>query len=550
MAIGSELLPGRPGFLQRLRPVLTPWLGLSLLVIFLVTLPILTIIFQVGGSLAETLSYYAGNRLLGIYLGNSLILTIAVASLAALIGVGCAATVAYYDFPGRSIFSWMLVLPLALPGYISAYTYAGLCDYFGPLQTFLNHFTTWQIKESLMTIEGAIFILSMALFPYVYLFTRVAISRQSVVFLEASRMLGNTFGNSFLRIGIPMARPAIIGGLMLVIMETLNDYGVVEYFGVPTLTNGIFRTWFAMNNPDGAIRLSALLMLLTFVFVLAEYLLRRQSRFASASAAYRPLQRRLLKGWKAAAAILICLTPLAAGFLIPVSQLLVWGAATIAVIGDSSYLALLGNSILLAGGSAVLVTLAALLIVYGARLNRSAGVKLISRLAVLGYSIPGVVIAVGVLTPVIWLDYRLNDIFQYQSLLLSGTVAVVVFGYLVRFLALSFNSVEAGFEQSCHNLDEASRSLGCPPLQTLLKINIPLIKGALLAAAMLVFIDVLKELPLTLFLSPANFETLATKTYEMAAKDEALAQSANIALLIVAAGIWPVFRLNKMMGGE
>jgi iron(III) transport system permease protein len=391
--------------------------------------------------------------------------------------------------------------------------------------------------------------LSLVLYPYVYLLTRATFLSQSLCVLDVSRTLGNGPWRTFWRVALPLARPAIAAGLSLALMETLADYGTVQYFGVQTFTTGVFRTWYGLGDPVGAAQLSALLLGFVLVLMALERGSRRHARYHQTSQRHQSIRRHRLHGWWAAAAFVFCCLPVLLGFLIPATQLAVWASTIAHTALDASFLGLVTNSLGLAAAAAVLALALALLLAYGKRLHPSPPVIASVRLAGLGYALPGTVIAIGVIIPFAWLDNSLDAwmraTFQVSTgLLLSGTLAALLFAYLVRFLAVSLQTVEAGLGKIRPSMDEAARSLSLRPAQVLRRVHIPMLRGSLLTALLLVFVDVLKELPATLILRPFNFNTLAVRAFELAS-DERLADSAPAALTIVLAGLLPVILLSR-----
>ena len=547
-------------FLQRwrgeFRGGLTRWSTSALVAVALTALPLVVIMIGVLGRGSETWGHLV-DTVLPVYVGNSAILMLGVGGLSLLIGLAPAWLVSAYDFPGRRIFEWALVLPLAIPTYIIAYTYAGVFEYDNLLPSTLSAvwpgMEVWRIRVAVMSREGAMVMMALVLYPYVYVIARASFLRQSTTVLEMARTLGRGPWDTFFRVALPMSRPAVAGGLTLVLMEVLNDYGAVKYFGVPTFTTGIFRAWFPLNDPIAAMRLSGILLLFVFTLIVFERMQRGRARFDDAARGYRPSVRRGLGGGGRWLAVGVCLLPLTLGFLVPVAQLAAWAGRAGAGTVDARFVRLILNSFSLALAAALIAVLGALLIGYAARLSPTPLLRLASRIAVLGYSIPGAVVAVGVFLPFVRLDRRVNAfmtaVFDTPTgLLLSGTLAALIFAYVVRFLAVALNPVESGFKRLCGNLDDTSRSLGVPPLKTLWKVDLPLLRGTLISAALLVFVDVLKELPLTLILRPFNFDTLATRAFQLAT-DEQLARSAVPALLIIAVGLVPVIVLNRLIGG-
>jgi iron(III) transport system permease protein len=455
--------------------------------------------------------------------------------------------------PGRGLFEWALLLPMAMPAYIIAYTYTGMLDFAGPLQTAIRDYTGWGYGEywfpEIRSIGGAITMLTLVLYPYVYLLARTAFIDQSVCALEVSRTLGCTAWQSFRRVALPLARPAIIAGLSLVMMETLADYGTVKYFGISTFTTGIFRTWFGLNESAAAAQLAALLMVFVLTLLLLEKYSRKQQRFHQSTGQYRSLPGTPLSAKMAALAILVCSVPVLVGFLIPAAQLAAWAFTIGQESANDGLSELFLNSVALAIAAAVIALLLALLLGYTKRIHPFAWLRFSVSFSGLGYAIPGTVIAVGVMLPFAWLDnvvdawMRANMGFS-TGLILSGTLVALMFAYQVRFLAVSLNTVESGLGRIRKNMEEAASSLGYGVFSTFRNIHLPIMKGSLMTALLLVFVDVLKELPATLILRPFNFNTLAVRAFELAS-DERLADAAAPSLAIVVAGIIPVILLSR-----
>jgi iron(III) transport system permease protein len=530
------------------------WTVAALAGVALLSLPLVVIAAGALTTASETWTHVA-STVLSDYIVNSVRLVVGACGLALVVGVSTAWLVAGFDFPGRRFFEWALILPLAVPAYIAAYTYAGIFDVTGPLQRFVRAAVPSLADEFLylnvMNIGVVTLIFGFVLYPYVYLVARASFARQSATLLEVSRTLGQGATGTFLRVALPLARPALAAGAGLVAMEVLNDYGAVKYFGVPTFTTGIFRSWFGLGDLSSAIRLAAMLMLFVFALLALERTQRGRASFAGGRAADRPLPRSRLRGTAAVAAVAICALPFLLGFGIPVAQLGYWAYGTAASVVDVTFVRLVANSFLLAGAAAAICVVLAVLLTYASRLNPRPWLRRLSRVTVLGYSMPGAVVAVGVLVPFAWLDHRVDGFMRGAfgiptGLLLSGTLVALVFAYAVRFMAVAFLPVESGFTRLCGRVDDAARSLGATPACALRKVSLPLLRGTLLGAVILVFVDVLKELPLTLILRPFNFDTLATRAYQLAT-DELLAISANYAIIIIAAGIVPVLLLNRVV---
>lgn len=515
-------------------------------------LPVVVVLAQFLVPAGDTWRHLA-DTVLTDYLSNSLLLTAGVGLLSLTFGVSAAWLVAMCDFPGRRWYEWALLLPLAMPAYIIAYTYTGMLDFAGPLQSQLRELTGWGYGDywfpQVRSLSGATILLALVLYPYVYMLVRAAFVNQSLCVLEVSRSLGHGPWRTFFRLALPLARPAIIGGVSLAMMEALADYGTVQYFGIATFTTGIFRTWYGLGDLPAAAQLAAVLMIFVLVLITLERLSRRQARFHHTSQRLQALRRIPLTGWRGLGAILVCLLLVAGGFLIPAGQLIVWAIDTAPRMLDQRFIELIGNTLYLAAVTALIALLLALILGYAQRLQRNRWVETAVRVASMGYAVPGMVIAVGVMIPFAWFDRTLDEWMRQHwqistGLLLSGTLIALVFAYLVRFLAVSLNTVEAGLNRLTPSMDEAARSLGLRSGEVLRRVHIPLLRGSLLTAILLVFIDVLKELPATLILRPFNFNTLAVRAFELAG-DERLADASSPALAIVIAGLLPVILLSR-----
>ena len=533
------------------------WKPGILLLAILFSLPVFTTLSFILHPANEVWAHLVDTVLLE-YLTNSVLLMVGVGAGTLVIGVGCAWLTSVCVFPGKKLFAWALLLPLAFPGYIIAYTYTGMLDYAGPLQTWLRELNGWGVNDyffpEVRSLGGAITMFSLVLYPYVYLLSRAAFLEQSVCVLEVSRTLGCSVWSSFYRVALPLARPAIVAGLSLALMETLADYGTVAYFGLGVFTTGIFRTWFGLGDASAAAKLASILLLGVFLLVILERWSRKQAQYHHTSSRYTRLPQYRLNGCRAWLAVLACLVPLFFGFLLPAFQLGIWGLETYDTMIDASFLRLTANTVSLALGAAVIAVLLALFLAYGKRLLKSNSVAAAIRVVATGYAIPGTVVAVGVIIPFAWLDNSLDNLLRENfgvssGLLLSGTLFAVMFAYMVRFLAISIQSMEAGLGKVKHSMDEAARSLSYSPREILFHVHLPLMKGTVLTAFLIVFVDVMKELPATLILRPFNFNTLAVRAFELAS-DERLADSSTAALMIVAVGLVPVILLSNSIGAS
>ena len=528
------------------------WLVTAFALALLLALPVATV-FSFVLQPADAVWRHLVDTVLGDYIVHSLVLLVGVGSGVLVIGVGCAWLTSACHFPGRRLFEWALLLPLAMPAYIIAYTYTGLLDFAGPVQTALRAWFGWSFGDywfpPIRSLGGAVAMLMLVLYPYVYMLARTAFLEQSVSALEVSRSLGNGPWRGFARVALPLARPAIIAGLALALMETLADYGTVQYFGVSTFTTGIFRTWYGLGDSAAAAQLAAALLCAVFILFALEHYSRRRARYHHTGHRQPSPSRYRLRGIRAALAWLACLLPLLLGFLVPVAQLLRWSWFSAGHMLDVGFARIAGQTLGLALAAALLTLLLALVLGYGRRLHPGPAMSWAVRVAGIGYAVPGAVIAVGVMLPFAALDNAVDGWLRARfgvasGLLLSGTLFAVLFAYAVRFLAVALQTVEAGLGRIKPSMDDAGRSLGLTPGGVLQRIHLPLLRGSLLTALLLVFVDVLKELPATLILRPFNFNTLAVRTFELAS-DERLADAAPSALAIVLVGLLPVLLLSR-----
>lgn len=493
------------------------------------------------------------DTVLARYVANTLWLLLGVGLATFVLGAGAAWLCAMCRFPGRAVFEWALLLPLALPAWAIAYAYAGMFEYAGPVQTALREAFGWTRRDywfpDIRSLGGAVMVLSLALYPYVYLLARAAFLDQSVCALEIGRTLGRGAWRGFAGIALPLARPALAGGVALALMEALSDFGTVDYYGVDTFATGIYRTWFALGDAGAAAQLSAVLLIFVFLVLAAERWQRCRARYHHTTGRAGRAFAWRLSGWRAGLAAAACFAPLALGFLLPAGRLAAWAVPTWRDRADAALGALAGTSFLLAALTALLAVAAALAIAYAARLGLGPVGRAARRIAGLGYAVPGSVVAVGALLSLAWIDHRIDDfarsVFGVSTgLIVTGGIAALVFAYLVRFLAVSMNAVDAAFVRVTGHMDDAARTLGAAPARVLGRIHLPMLRGGLLTATLLVFVDTMKELPATLILRPFDVNTLAVRAYELAS-DERLADAATPALAIVAAGLVPVALLGR-----
>ena len=530
------------------------WLPSIIGIALILSVPILTIAFSIFEPPGENWQHLK-DTVLYEYISNSLMLTFGVGIGALLIGVSTAWLTVMCQFPGKNLFVWLLLLPMAMPAYIVAYTYTGMFDFAGPVQTMIRDWTDWSYRDyyfpQIRSMGGAITMLSLVLYPYVYLLGRSTFLEQSVGVMEVSRSLDCGPWTVFYKVALPLARPAIVTGLSLALMETLADYGTVAFFGLGVFTTGIFRTWFGLGDYSSAAKMAALLLSLVFFSIIVERISRKNARYHNSSGKTTRFSEYSLKGLKAWVAFATCAIPVFLGFLLPAGQLSIWALDTWRDMLDERFLELIRNSFLLGLGTAVISVILALFLGYGKRILPGKITIASIRTASIGYAIPGTVIAVGVIIPFAWLDGRIDTFMQSNfgissGLIFSGTIVAVMFAYVVRFLAVSLQTVESGLGKIKPSMDVAARSLGCRPGETLFKIHIPLMKSSILTALIIVFVDVMKELPATLILRPFDFNTLAVRAFELAS-DERLAASSTAALTIVFVGLVPVIILNKLI---
>ncbi len=479
------------------------------------------------------------DTVLGQYIKGSLILVVGTAALSIFLGVSSAWLVASCKFPGRKFFEWTLILPLAIPTYIAAYSYFDLLDKLNPFLIWirLNISTeAMALVSDAIVYPVTIIVLASVLYPYVYLVARAAFIQQSNQCIEAARTLGHGPHSTFWRTALPLARPAIIGGVSLVIMETLNDYGAVKHFNIPTFTTGIFRTWLSIGDLPGALRLAACLMVLILFLLILEKWLRFGAKFHNNSKSDRPFKPYELGQIKSFLAILCCLFPIIIGFILPISRLVYWASQTIENVIDSNFLILTANSIAIATAASLITVLLAIFLTFTSRYFGSRTINATNRLAILGYAVPGAVIAIGILL----LAKQVNQAIGW---IMTGSLSMLVLAYVVRFLAVAWQPIDSGMERNCEQINNASRSLGVTAIRSLTKINIPMLRNALVAAGLFVFVDTMKELPLTLILRPFNFETLSTKTFDLAQQAQ-IPESAVPALCIIIVSLLPLIWLN------
>jgi len=528
-------------------------LGLAALAVAaLLALPVLVVVGHLALPWSDTWTHLRETVLAG-YVLNTAVLVAGVGVGVAVVGVATAWLATMCDFPGRRLLEWALLLPLAVPAYVIAYTYTDLLQYAGPVQTALRDAFGWSRDDywfpHVRSLGGAVAMFVFVLYPYVYLLARAAFLNQSVCVLDVSRSLGAGPWGSFARVALPLARPAVAAGVALALMETVADFGTVSFFAVPTFTTGIYKAWFAMGDRPVATQMAALLLLVVLAILAAERVSRGGRRFHQTSRLYRPLQRHALRGWRAGAALAACVLPLALGFVVPVAVLARMAAIDGLPNASPRFVQAALSSLLLAGTAAVVTVAVALLLAQAVRARASGLGSLAQRIAMLGYAVPGSVMAVGILVPLTALDNAVDgaarSLFGLATgLLLTGSAAALVFAYVARFLAVGLGAVDASLAKVSPSMDGAARSLGERPFGVLTRVHLPLAWGGALSAALLVFVDVLKELPATLLMRPFDMDTLAVLAHNLAS-DERLGEASLPALAIVAVGLAPIVLLSR-----
>jgi iron(III) transport system permease protein len=524
-----------------------PWPYASAFLSFLIAIPILVVASSIVSPDRDVWNHLWQTQL-GEILWNTFRLIVGVAIGVFLLGTGLAWLVTMYRFPGQRVFQWLLVLPIAMPAYVMGFVYRALLDYTGPLQTALRaHFGKQIWFPDFASYGGVVLVMTMVLYPYVYLLARTGFAEQSAGKIEAARALESGPWKVFWKVALPLARPSIATGVALALMEALADFGTVAIYGYNTFTVAIYRVWFGMFNRSAATELATLLLLVTIGLLALERGFRGRARFYQTDGAVRPLSAKRLKGHKAWGATAVATLVVAAGFAVPAAQLLVW--AFQGAQFDSRYPEILAMTLRLGVTTAVLAVVAAVVVAYGLRLSRSPVVRACVRVATVGYALPGSVIAVGVLGPMAFLDHNIGKLLENAlgistGLILIGSMAGLVFAYLVRFLAVSSQTVEASLVKITPSMDMAGRSLGAGTSGVLRRIHLPLIRRGLSAAAVLVFVDVVKEMPATLLLRPFGYDTLAVRVWQFTS--ESLWEAAALpALTIVLVGLLPVIWLTR-----
>ncbi|MEK9842288.1 iron ABC transporter permease [Thalassospira sp.] len=529
------------------------WLIGAFVIAMMVATPIIAVAYLAFFP-TENIWPHLASTMLPRYVKNTAVLMLGVGVGVTLLGVSSAWVVTMCKLPGKRFFEWAMLLPMAVPAYIVAYVYTDLLEYAGPVQRLLRDIFGWSSAADywfpdIRTKGGAILVLSLTLYPYVYMLARAAFLAQSICVIEAARVLGRSAWSSFVTVALPLARPAIVVGVVIALMETLNDFGTIDFFAVHTLTAGVFNVWLGMGNAGGAAQIALTMLAVVIALLVIERYSRRRQRFHDTTNRYQELPGYDLGPMAKTGALAICILPIVLGFVVPSMVLIYYSVGYFDQSWTADFFEFAGNSLVVSGLATALAVGCALFMAYALRLFPQPFLKFFVRLSSVGYAVPGAVLAIGVLIPFARFDNALDAVMRdtfgiSTGLLLSGTVFALVFAYAVRFMAVSYGSIEAALGKVRPSMDDAARTLGESPWGTLKRIHFPMVRGGILAASVLVFVDGMKELPATLILRPFNFDTLATHVYQFA-KDEMIEQAALGALTIVLVGVVPVIMLSR-----
>ena len=522
-----------------------PWVIFPFLIFLVFLSPLLVVVASLFGNYSDNWNHLL-TYVLSSYVFNSLFLIFGVSIIASILGVGSAWIVSNYNFLGKSFFEWALILPLAVPPYILAYTFTGLFDSYGSANNLVRELfslnSNYIFFPNIRNIYGAIIVFSFTLYPYIYLATRMALINQSRSILEVGKTLGlNKLGIVF-KLALPMIRPAIIAGLMLVIMETLSDFGAVEHFAIPTFTTGIFRTWYGLYDLQTAMQLSSLLLIFVTFFIFIERLSRKNISYTSGSPIYGEIMKVKLKGYKNILAFLICLIPLLVGFVLPILELSNWAINYKLDFFNEDFLKNSANTIYLAVIAAIFCTFLTLLMNFSIRVQKNNFLFFMSSSLTLGYAIPGLILAIGIMQIFNFLDnYFFSTLFNF---VLTGSILGLVIAYIIKAYALSNSVIEPAYLRVSPYMDDIAKTLNASNLKLLKNIHLPLLKTSFLTSIVLVISEVIKELPATLILRPFNFDTLAVSTY-IYASEERMYEAAAPSIAIVLVGLIPIYFLSK-----
>ena len=523
--------------------LLSPWTLLSLLIFCIFASPILIVLASLFGEYSDNWIHLY-KYVLGGYVYNSFLLIIGVSTISLFLGIGTAWLTSNYNFFGKNFFDWALILPLAVPPYILAYTFTGLFDSYGTANNLIREIFSLNSEyiffPNVRNIYGAIIVFSFTLYPYIYLATRIAFINQSRSLREVGETLGFSKFGVFFKLVLPMIRPAIIGGLMLVIMETLSDFGAVEHFAIQTFTTGIFRTWYGMYDLQTAMQLSSLLLIFITFFLVLERYSRNNISYTSGSPTYGKIENKTLTGRKNILSFLFCLTPLSIGFILPISELTNWALNYKLDFFEANFIKNSFNTIYLALLAAIFCTFVALIINFSGRIQKTKFFGFLSSALALGYALPGIILAIGIMQLFIFLDNNLS----FLNFVFTGSILGLLVAYVIKAYAMSNTSIESGYIRISPYMEDVAKTLRASNFKILTQIHLPLLKTSFLTSIVLVISEVIKELPATLILRPFNFDTLAVSTY-IYASEERMYEAAAPAIAIVLVGLIPIYFLTK-----
>ena len=522
------------------------WIVFPAIVFIFFLIPVLAVLSSLIGDYSDNWDHLY-NFVLFDYIKNSLFLVIGVSIITLIVGTGTAWLVSNFNFFGKRFFEWALILPLSIPPYILAYTFTGLFDSYGTLNNLVRNI--FELDQSFIffpnirNIFGAIIVFSFTLYPYVYLVSRSAFLNQSRTVLESGRILGLSRFEASFKLAMPMIRPAIIGGLMLVIMETLSDFGAVEHFAIPTFTTGIFRTWFGMGDLTTAMQLSSFLLLFICIFLFIENRSRKNAEYVSNSTTHTPIRVEQLSKNYSMLAFIFCFLPLFVGFILPVSELIVWAIYYNPSFFNEAFLTSAINTITLALIAAILCSIISILINFSIRINRNSILKFLSSFLSLGYALPGLILAVGIVQTSTFID---SSLLEKTSFAITGSLFGLVLAYIIKSYALSNNTISSGMEKISSGIDDSARILKSTGWNLLGRIHFPLLKTSFFTSILLVTSEVVKELPATLILRPFNYDTLAVSAYIYAA-EERMRDAAAPSIAIILVGLIPIIIITRMI---
>mgnify|MGYP005716031571 FL=1 len=523
--------------------LLSPWTLLSLLIFCIFASPILIVLASLFGEYSDNWIHLY-KYVLGGYVYNSFLLIIGVSTISLFLGIGTAWLTSNYNFFGKNFFDWALILPLAVPPYILAYTFTGLFDSYGTANNLIREIFSLNSEyiffPNVRNIYGAIIVFSFTLYPYIYLATRIAFINQSRSLREVGETLGFSKFGVFFKLVLPMIRPAIIGGLMLVIMETLSDFGAVEHFAIQTFTTGIFRTWYGMYDLQTAMQLSSLLLIFITFFLVLERYSRNNISYTSGSPTYGKIENKTLTGRKNILSFLFCLTPLSIGFILPISELTNWALNYKLDFFEANFIKNSFNTIYLALLAAIFCTFVSLIINFSGRIQKTKFFGFLSSALALGYALPGIILAIGIMQLFIFLDNNLS----FLNFVFTGSILGLLVAYVIKAYAMSNTSIESGYIRISPYMEDVAKTLRASNFKILTRIHLPLLKTSFLTSIVLVISEVIKELPATLILRPFNFDTLAVSTY-IYASEERMYEAAAPAIAIVLVGLIPIYFLTK-----